>query len=261
MYGMEVHSVIFLIDICVAVYICAGLIYGYVRGIIGETIKIAALGAGGYAAFYLKNYFAVYFVDRYHLPYLLANVAGFLVLFGLVIVLTPLIHIILKKIFIGDRSISFIERFLGLIFGGAKNTLIIVILTAILLIIPGLENKLSSSIVVQVYDTLFKSFVEDYLGRENPLIISKRIPELMKNPEFIDKLSSSPVIKEIISDPHIDSLRGDENIKELWRSNNYQAIFKNEKINQLMKDPDMQNKLKKLSKEIVRIDDEMKESP
>ncbi|VAW45296.1 hypothetical protein MNBD_GAMMA03-989 [hydrothermal vent metagenome] len=81
------------------------------------------------------------------------------------------------------------------------------------------------------------------------------ITTLLKNPEKLKKLESTPEFKKLIEDSKIKELMDDQNILKNIQEKNIGKVLAEPKIQAILKDPELLKKFLSLQKEIMTIND------
>ncbi len=133
-----------IFDIVIIVVISFCLIRGLFRGIVREVSSIVGVVAGFYGAYYyfplISPYFAKWISSAGY-----RNLLSFFVLFCAILVLVTLVaHLI--RYFLNIAFLGWVDRFCGMIFGGAKGILIVsVLFTMLTTFLPGNSTVLTNS--------------------------------------------------------------------------------------------------------------------
>jgi len=119
-----------IFDIVIIVVISFCLIRGLFRGIVREVSSIVGVIAGFYGAYFyfplLSPYFAKWISTAGY-----RNFLSFFILFCAILVLISLVARLIRY-FLSIAFLGWVDRFCGMIFGGAKGILIVSVLFIIL---------------------------------------------------------------------------------------------------------------------------------
>jgi len=138
------------IDIVLIILIGFSLVMGFINGLVKEVASLAGLILGIWGAVKFSTFTAAKLYDWFDMTGQYVGIISFIITFGIIVILIHFIGLIADKI-VTAVSLGFVNRILGMIFGGLKAVLIISVFLVVLNTINSRRQFLPEEKIDQSY--------------------------------------------------------------------------------------------------------------
>ena len=123
------------VDYCALVILLISGLIGISRGLFKEVLALASWFIAAWVAYRYSSYLSLEWLSTFHLDDLLTLGLSFLILFIATLILCGLCGNVIQKIIL-SAGLSLTDRFLGLVFGLLRGTLVVVVLATLAALTP-----------------------------------------------------------------------------------------------------------------------------
>jgi len=127
------------VDYFTLVVLLVSALVGISRGLFKEVLALASWFVAAWVAYHYTNYLSTEWLSTFHLDELLSLGLSFLILFILTLIICGLCGGVVQKIIL-SAGLSLTDRFLGLVFGLARGTVIATVGIGVLSLTPLVED-------------------------------------------------------------------------------------------------------------------------
>ena len=119
------------IDATIVVILIISVVMGFINGLVKEVITLAALILGIWGAIRFSTFTAAKLYDYFDMTGHYVGIIAFIITFGLIVVGIHFIGILADNL-VKAVALGFVNRILGMVFGGLKSVLILSVFFVVL---------------------------------------------------------------------------------------------------------------------------------
>lgn len=235
------------IDQTTCLFMLALGLFGFFSGAIRQVANLAALIAAYFAAGPLGAKLGPVLADMTGLPLFFLTLAACIAAFFLVYGLAYLALRALLKRCLPDGERGVINRFGGLLIGGAKAAIIAFVVLSGMVLIEGAVGAIWQRFPQEVktsraYDFARKNSLFARLAQFETLQTVIRASGSRSDPKTLaalEQLANDSDLAELARNPRISSIALDPSIQRALTSGNYAALFSNQKLLDALNDQEL----------------------
>lgn len=137
---MELLQAIGFLDIVFVTILVISAVIGLIRGAVKEVMSLVGLAAAVYFAFKFSDLLSKSYISKVFEDPRVSYIIAFVLIIILTLFVVAIISSLINKL-LNISGLSFVNRFLGLVFGLLRGTLINAILVLVIGFIPGVSNE------------------------------------------------------------------------------------------------------------------------
>lgn len=220
-------------DIIIVVFILIFCMLGFAKGVIRQFFGILAFILSSAASIIAPRFVKLPAMEG------VSPVSGYTILSALIWVPAFLIFNSLGK-FIANRmskkGIKFSDRIWGLVFGGIKGMIIVILVIFLIDLLPGdtkqslpLINESKIILAVEPYNPLLKLQIMQNL---------ETIITALTDPDYMSLLGNDPGFQKLKQNDSIKQILNDQDLVKILEKHEYIKFITNPKVQNLIKDPE-----------------------